>query len=97
MRRLVVHEFNLGTSFLRWVARRGPNGVGPGDVAAGAITSVRLQRRYAGSKVGAGPRRAGRSSGVPLRCRRPRCRGGRARCPPGLEANWWLIGPASGI
>jgi hypothetical protein len=33
VRKLTVHEFRLGTSFLRWVARRGPNGVRPGDVA----------------------------------------------------------------
>jgi hypothetical protein len=32
VRKLVVHEFRLGTSFLRWVARRGPHGVRPGDV-----------------------------------------------------------------
>ena len=30
--KLTVHEFRLGTSFLRWVARRGPHGVRPGDV-----------------------------------------------------------------
>jgi hypothetical protein len=32
VRKLTVHEFRLGTSFLRWVARRGPHGVRPGDV-----------------------------------------------------------------
>ena len=32
-RKLVLHEFNLGTSLLRWVTRRRPYGVRPGDVA----------------------------------------------------------------
>jgi hypothetical protein len=32
VRKLAVHEFRLGASFLRWVARRGPHGVRPGDV-----------------------------------------------------------------
>ena len=32
VRKLVVHEFALGTSFLRWVGRRGPHGVRPGAV-----------------------------------------------------------------
>lgn len=31
-RKLIVHEFNLGTSFLRWVARRRPHGARPDDV-----------------------------------------------------------------
>lgn len=33
VRKLTVHEVVLGTSFLRWVARRGPHGVRPGDIA----------------------------------------------------------------
>ncbi|RFC77560.1 hypothetical protein [Streptomyces sp. AcE210] len=33
VRKLTVHEISLSTSFLRWVARRGPHSVGDGDVA----------------------------------------------------------------
>ena len=33
LRRLVIHEVRLFTSLLRWVARRGPQGVGGGDLA----------------------------------------------------------------
>ncbi|WP_174186316.1 hypothetical protein [Nocardia barduliensis] len=33
VRRLIVHESSLLTSFLRWVARRGPHGVREGDTA----------------------------------------------------------------
>lgn len=41
-RRLAVHEVRLFTSFLRWVGRRGPQGVGPGD----------LPVRYAAGQAG---------------------------------------------
>lgn len=33
LRRLTAHEIFLSTSFLRWVTRRGPHGVGRGDTA----------------------------------------------------------------
>jgi hypothetical protein len=33
VRKLTVHEFVLGSSFLRWATRRGPHGVRKGDVA----------------------------------------------------------------
>jgi hypothetical protein len=33
VRKLTVHEIVLGTSFLRWVTRRGANGVRQGDIA----------------------------------------------------------------
>ncbi|MFG2518573.1 hypothetical protein [Streptomyces sp. NPDC048527] len=32
VRKLTAHEISLSTSFARWVARRGPHGVGEGDV-----------------------------------------------------------------
>ncbi|MFG3365929.1 hypothetical protein ACGF0K_13205 [Streptomyces sp. NPDC048156] len=32
VRKLTAHEISLSTSFARWVARRGPHGVGVGDV-----------------------------------------------------------------
>lgn len=34
VRRLTVHEVKLFTSFCRWLTRRPPHGVGPGDLAA---------------------------------------------------------------
>ncbi|NGN64988.1 hypothetical protein G5C51_13915 [Streptomyces sp. A7024] len=33
VRRLTVHELKLFTSFCRWITRRPPHGVGPGDAA----------------------------------------------------------------
>lgn len=41
VRRLLVHELKLSTSFLRWITRRRPHGVGEGDTAV----------RYAGAQI----------------------------------------------
>ncbi len=43
VRKLTVHEIVLGTSFLRWLTRRGPHGAGPGDTVlayAGGQTAM---------------------------------------------------------